>query len=41
MQTSSVIETGEHVLPDAVYAQDDEPGEIVLSQPWMTQFASG
>lgn len=41
MQTSSVIETSKQVLPDAVDAQDGEPREIMLSQPWMTQLASG
>lgn len=41
MQASSVIETGEQVLPDAVDAQDGEPREIMLSQPGMTQLTSG
>lgn len=41
MQTSSVIKTSKQVLPDAVDAQDGESREVMLSQPWMTQLASG
>jgi hypothetical protein len=41
MQTSPIVETGEQVLSDAVYAEDSEPREIMLSQPWMAQLASG
>src|ERR671917_43637 len=40
MQTSPIVETGEQVLPDAVYAEDCKPRKIMLSQPWMTQLAS-
>jgi hypothetical protein len=41
MQASSVIEPGEHVLPDAVYAQHGEPREIMFSEPGMAQFPTG
>ncbi len=41
MQASSVVEPGEQVLPDAVYAQHGEPREVMLGEPWMAQFPTG